>query len=79
VTVVGWLESDQSKLASQVGHSLSLSSSGVKFPKVKAETQIDTGTAYTRPLPLGMEAIYIANSRPPPNGAVYRGTITPPS
>jgi hypothetical protein len=44
---------------------------------VKAETdfQVDTGTAYLRPLPIGLEAIYMANARPPPEGALYRGTI----
>jgi len=37
--------------------------------------KVNPGPTYNRPLELMLEAIHVSASRPPPNGAVFRGSI----
>lgn len=36
---------------------------------------METGSSYAPPLGIVLEAIYIAPTRPPPDGAIYRGEL----
>lgn len=71
VTVVGWMEGEGSKLASRVSGPVSHSGHFVQLIAPK----VNLGGRYRAPMSTMLEAIHIANSRLPPDNAVYRGSL----
>lgn len=74
VTVVGWLEGDVRKFRKEVGDWFDSWSRRLGSRQLQDLNVVDFGR-YATPLPVGLEAILITQSRPPPPDAIYRGEL----